>query len=82
MEDGKLKEIAIATIQRLEPADFVYTVDEWDIYNFPGTGTGTIALRIEKHDGQERLQIKLFVPMTLTLEEIREALKEEISLLN
>ncbi len=62
-ENPSLRDLAIKTVERLKEEDFVYTVDDWDIYNFPGTGIGTIALRIEKTEtGEERLNIGLFVP--------------------
>jgi hypothetical protein len=71
----ELRDLAIQTVQRLQAEDFVYTVDDWDIYNFPGKGVGTIAIRIE--GDPQRLNIGLFVPLTLTLDEIRKALKDE-----
>jgi hypothetical protein len=70
-----LRDIAIQTVQRLKEEDFIYTVDDWDIYHFPGRAVGTIALRIEGEP--QRLHIGLFVPLTLTLDEIRKALKDD-----
>jgi len=80
-KDDSLRDLALATIKRLTESDFVYTVDDFDIYRFPGKNVGTIALRIIE-EPERRLHIGIFVPLTLSLEEIREALKDEVPLLN